>query len=94
MQYIFIVVHSKVVLGNRMSIVKVTRKRQITLPKNICDRLGISPGDYVKVYIDENDRIIVEKALGIDQLAGSLYPGYKVKGLAEELDRERKVGER
>ena len=77
-----------------MSIVKVTRKRQITLPKNICDRLGISPGDYVKVYIDENDRIIVEKALGIDQLAGSLYPGYKVKELAEELDKERKVSER
>ena len=77
-----------------MSFVKVTRKRQITLPKNICDRLGISPGDYVKVYVDENDRIIVEKAVGIDQLAGSLYPGYKVKRLAEELDLERKVSER
>ena len=77
-----------------MSFVKVTRKRQITLPKNICDRLGISPGDYVKVYVDENDRIVVEKAVGMDQLAGSLYPGYKVKRLAEELDLERKVSER
>ena len=56
--------------------------------------LGISPRDYVKVYVDENDRIVVEKAVGMDQLAGSLYPGYKVKRLAEELDLERKVGER
>ena len=77
-----------------MCFVKVTRKRQITLPKNICDRLGISPGDYVKVYVDENDRIIVEKAPRHRSVGGSLYPGYKVKGLAEELDRERKVGER
>ena len=38
--------------------------------------------------------LLLKKPLDIDQLAGSLYPGYKVKGLAEELDRERKVGER
>ena len=31
---------------------------------------------------------------GIDELAGSLNPGYSLKGLAEELDEERKRGER
>mgnify|MGYP000150214919 CR=1 FL=1 len=77
-----------------MKVVKVTRKRQITLPKDICDRLGISPGDYVKVSIDENGRIIVEKTLGLDQLAGILNPGFVLRGLAEELDRERKISER
>ncbi|MCD6195388.1 MAG: AbrB/MazE/SpoVT family DNA-binding domain-containing protein, partial [Staphylothermus sp.] len=69
-----------------MSIVKVTRKRQITLPKEVCDRLGISPGDYVKIYVDEDNRIIVEKALSIEQLAGSLNPGYTIRDLAEDLD--------
>ena len=77
-----------------LSIMKVTRKRQITLPKKICDKLGIIPGDYVKVYIDKNNRVIVEKVLGIDELAGALNPGYPLKGLAEELDKERKHGER
>ena len=77
-----------------MGIVKVTRKRQITLPKEVCDKLGISPGDYVKVYIDEGNRVVVEKVLGIEELAGSLNPGYPLKDLAEELDKERKLGER
>ena len=77
-----------------MGVVKVTRKRQITLPKEVCDRLGIAPGDYVKVYVDEDNRVVVEKVLGIDELAGSLSPGYALKGLAEELDRERKHGGR
>ena len=65
-----------------MSIVKVTRKRQITLPKEACDRLGIAPGDYVKVYVNERGRIVVEKVIGIDELEGALNPGYQVKGLA------------
>ncbi len=77
-----------------MGIVKVTRKRQITLPKEVCDKLGITPGDYVKVYVDEDNRVVVEKVLGVDELAGSLNPGYTLKDLAEELDRERKHGER
>ncbi len=77
-----------------MSIVKVTKKRQITLPKEICEKLGINPGDYVKVYVDENNRIIIEKALSIEQLAGSLNPGYSLKDLAENLDKERKYGGR
>jgi len=74
--------------------VKVTRKRQVTLPKEVCERLGIAPGDYVKIYIDESNRVIVEKVLDIDKLAGILNPGRTLKGLAEELDRERKCGER
>ena len=77
-----------------MGIVKVTRKRQITLPKEVCEKLGISPGDYVKVYIDEGNRVVVEKVLGIEELAGSLNPGYPLKNLAEELDKERKLGEK
>ena len=77
-----------------MRVVKVTRKRQITLPKEVCDRLGIIPGDYVKVYIDKDNRVIIEKALGINELAGILNPGYSLKGLAEELDKERKFNER
>lgn len=73
---------------------KVTRKRQITLPKEVCERLGISPGDYVKVYVDEDNRAVVEKVLGIEELEGSLNPGYPLKNLAEELDKERKLGGR
>lgn len=77
-----------------LGVVKVTRKRQITLPKKICDKIGINPGDYVRIYIDRDNRVIVERFLGIDELAGSLNPGYPLKDLAEELNKERKYGER
>jgi len=77
-----------------MKIVKVTRKRQVTLPKEVSERAGIKVGDYVKIYVDESGRIVVEKVLGLDDLAGVLNPGYPVRDLAEDLDRSRKVGER
>jgi len=76
-----------------LSIVKVTRKRQVTLPKEVCDALDIDVGDYVKVYVEGN-RAVVEKVLDIEKLAGILNPGYRVRCLAEELDRERRLGER
>lgn len=77
-----------------MGIVKVTRKRQITLPKEVCDKLKINPGDFVKVHVSRDGKVIVEKILGINELAGSLNPGYPVKHLAEDLDEERKRGGR
>lgn len=77
-----------------MKTVKVTRKRRITIPKEVCDTLDIKPGDYVELRVDGKSRIIVEKAAGIDELAGFLNPGYPVKNLAESLDEKRKRGQR
>ncbi len=77
-----------------MRIIKVTRKRQITIPKDISDEVEIREGDYVKIYLDDKRRIIVEKALSLSDLAGALNPGKPLKGLAEDLDSLRKVGER
>ena len=35
-------------------------KRQITLPKELCDRLGVNPGDYLDL-VEHNGRITVLK---------------------------------
>jgi len=77
-----------------MSVVKVTRKRQVTLPKEVSEKAGIKVGDYVRVYVDEDGRVVIEKLLSLDDLAGALNPGRPVRGLAEDLDRSRKVGGR
>ncbi len=74
-------------------IVKVTRKRQVTIPKDVSDELGISEGDLLLVRVEEG-KIILEKVGGLTELAGALNPGKKVSKLAEELDRERKKGGR
>lgn len=44
----------------RVSIVKVTRKGQVTIPKAIRDKLKINEGDYLIVSF-ENDFIIFKK---------------------------------
>lgn len=52
--------------------VRISSKRQITIPVVIFNQLGLSQGDELVVKIDQN-RIIMEKAeLLLRDLAGSL----------------------
>ena len=76
-----------------MAIVKVTRRRQVTIPKEIGDKLGIKEGDYVRIRL-EGEKSVLEKVLGLEDLSGVLNPGSPVRELAEELDRERKRSDR
>ncbi len=76
-----------------MMIVKVTRKRQVTIPKEIGEKLGIGEGDYLRVRL-EGKKIVMEKVRGLEDLMGILNPGKPVKGIAEQLDRERKESDR
>ncbi len=41
------------------TIVKVTRKYQVTLPKEVREKLGIRIGDFLRVRV-ENEKIILE----------------------------------
>ncbi len=69
-----------------MKIVKVTRKYQITIPKEIREILGIKEGDLLS--IEEKDGVIIIRKLDI------LEPGEPVgeeeyKKIIEELEEER-----
>jgi len=77
-----------------MRLVKVTRKLQVTIPKELAKSAGINTGDTVAVDLTENGSIIIRKLDLLEELAGALDPGRKVRKLAEELDRERKIFER
>ncbi|HID04795.1 MAG TPA: AbrB/MazE/SpoVT family DNA-binding domain-containing protein [Candidatus Caldiarchaeum subterraneum] len=70
--------------------VKVTRKYQVTIPKDIAESVGIRVGDTVVVSVS-GGRLVLEKINVIDELEGALEPaGRRVRGLAEELDKERR----
>lgn len=43
-----------------MPIVKVTRNSQITIPKDIRDKIGIKEGDKVEVSV-EGDKVVIRK---------------------------------
>ncbi len=75
------------------TIVKVLRKRQITLPKEICDALGIEEGDLLILEVVD-DKIIAKKLDPVDALRGFLKPKQVPKELAEVLDIERRASER
>ncbi|MDP8900586.1 MAG: AbrB/MazE/SpoVT family DNA-binding domain-containing protein [Actinomycetota bacterium] len=77
-----------------MSRAKITSKGQITVPKDVRDRLGLESGDRV-VFEFEGDtvRLRVERRKSLGELRGSLpatreYPG---RGAEREAAREHLV---
>jgi AbrB family looped-hinge helix DNA binding protein len=55
-------------------IVNVTTRGRITIPKAVRDRLGIRPGDRIRLTVDK-DRLIVQRATPtLTDLRGSVKP--------------------
>lgn len=77
-----------------MSLSRMTRKGQITIPKDVRESLGISTGEYVVVVVDGDKAILSPiREQKLSELKGSLpasraYPG------TSEIRREvgRKLG--
>ena len=79
---------------------RVGPKGQVVIPKEIRDRLGISPGDTV-VFQDTGDGVIVRRAIELDDLVGILrgdggalsdYEAQKRDEREMERQRERAWG--
>lgn len=49
---------------------KLTSKRQVTIPANVCQALDLKPGDYVEIF--ERDGVAHIVRMGDQSLAGSL----------------------
>ena len=43
---------------------KVSAKRQVTIPKELCDRAGIQPGDMVEIFEYQGRVTVIKKELG------------------------------
>lgn len=44
-------------LSNRIKDAKISQKGQITVPKEVRDKLCVKPGDRIIFYFDENEEI-------------------------------------
>ena len=68
-----------------------TIRGQITIPKDIRDKLGINQKSKLKVYI-ENNKIILEPVSKIDLLLKDIEEEARIKGYThEELNQEIEI---
>jgi AbrB family looped-hinge helix DNA binding protein len=58
--------------GSFSSVVKIGISRQVIIPKKIHDRLGLEPGDYLEVELQDHKVILTPKALVEKRLAEAL----------------------
>jgi AbrB family looped-hinge helix DNA binding protein len=70
-------------------------KRQVTIPKDICDELGISPGDTLELFVEESVlKATPRKARALDalkEIQGAFErSGVSEKDLLEEGRRTRR----
>ncbi len=78
-----------------MPIVKITRNYQVTIPKQIREKLGLKEGDRVEIYWEE-DKIIIKKVEeDIEELRDFLPKDFdeilkKVRG--NTVDRLKRIG--
>jgi len=57
--------------GELMPISKVGKRRQVVIPKRICEELGLQEGDFVEIELREREGVIVlkpKKLVDVDDL--------------------------
>lgn len=70
---------------------KITSKGQLTIPKQVRDRLGLQPGDMLAFDVEDGAmRLIVEKRRTLEELRGSLPTGRRYPGRKAEREGARK----
>jgi len=70
---------------------KVSSKRQITLPIDLCEEAGIAPGDIVETYVYRGQITVVKKAAGAAE--GVLKHLRSDRRMTDEQSRQRALAE-
>ncbi len=71
-------------MRKKQTSVLVRPKRQITLPNDICERLGIGPGDILEISVE--DRVLIarpRKTLALEAL-DEIQRAFERSGISEE----------
>jgi len=71
-------------MTKRASDVVIRPKRQVTLPSELCDRLGIAPGDVLEFSIEGSALIARPKKLAALTSLREIQRAFKASGISEE----------
>ena len=91
--------------GKKVTDVVLRPKRQVTIPQEICDRLGIGPGDVLELTVDDSTLMAKpRKTIALEALT-EIQQAFRRSGITEEelqkagrrvrqeVDRERHIAE-
>ena len=67
-------------------------KRQVTIPKELCDQLGIEPGDVLELMIENSSLIARPKKSAALEALKEIQQAFQRSGITEE--ELQKVGRR
>jgi AbrB family looped-hinge helix DNA binding protein len=78
---------------NKVIDVRLRPKRQITLPKAVCEKLGVAPGDMLELALDGSALIAKPKKVAALNALREIQRAFRRSGITEEELQEegRKV---
>ncbi len=76
-------------MGNRRMDAVIRAKRQMTLPREVCEELGIGTGDVLEFSV-ENGRVIgVPRKVAAMEALKEIQQAFEQSGISEEKLQER-----
>jgi len=81
--------------GRKVSDIVIRPKRQVTLPKDICDELGIDTGDVLELTVENSVITARPRKMAALQSLKEIQQAFSRSGMAEEelLNTGRRVRE-
>jgi AbrB family looped-hinge helix DNA binding protein len=82
--------------NRRRGFTRLSSKRQVTIPMQALDQVGLGPGDELKVEVDRAGRIVLipaaataDRRRAIEETSGALAGVYRAGGLERLRDEWR-----
>ena len=81
--------------GRKVSDIVIRPKRQVTLPKDICDELGIDTGDVLELTVENSVITARPRKMAALQSLKEIQQAFSRSGMAEEevLNAGRRIRE-
>ena len=70
--------------GKKVADVVLRPKRQVTLPKKICDQLGIGPGDVLELTVEDSTIIARPRKIVALEALKEIRQAFQRSGITEE----------
>ena len=71
-------------MAKKVSDVVIRPKRQVTLPSDLCDELGIAPGDVLEFTVEDSALVARPRKLAALTSLREIQRAFKASGVSEE----------